>query len=269
MGFIARFKTKPDISKIQSQFLAFANLQPCLRRICIKTNDTFNVPYWQELPLSQLDITRHFKIVRVASPGTKAQLQEAIAERMATPFDFSIPLWESIMFTGLEDGVDILFSRCHHCIADGQGFIKALLTFVTSQEDSNADPKELQYFAGRVAEYIESIKPHPVILVVLVVIGRIAGILFLIYLKFARNRTMENKENVVKKQIGWSESCTLEDVKGIRKALGVTVNDVLMTTLTTAIEQYLEETPGSLKDDKLWVVCPTSVRHPLDDSVNK
>ena len=48
----------------------------------------------------------------------------------------------------------------------------------------------------------------------------------------------------VEKQVAWADPIAVEDVKAIGKALGGTINDVLLTAVAGAMGRYLEKRGG-------------------------
>ncbi len=66
----------------------------------------------------------------------------------------------------------------------------------------------------------------------------------------------------VTKRAAWSGPIALEDVKAVGKALGATVNDVLLAVATGALRCYLATTGVPLYDLEIRAVVPVNLRSP-------
>src|SRR5262249_54560993 len=76
--------------------------------------------------------------------------------------------------------------------------------------------------------------------------------------RLSMNRTITAHRNIA------FSSISLDDVKAVKNALGVTVNDVILTITTGALRRYLEDR-NELPDKPLVASIPTSVRSADDD----
>ncbi|KAJ3099023.1 hypothetical protein HDU96_010847 [Phlyctochytrium bullatum] len=302
---IYTFQTVIDASQIKNQVLDFARHSDCCHRILVRGTPFVGRNAWKEVPL---DIDNHFRIVRLPSPGTKAQLAEAIGKEVSAKFDFSKPLWDTVFYEGLQDGGSVLFLKAHHCIADGQGFVRNLLSYVAAIDPSK-DKASLQYSAGRnmlatppatpprspATPVVEAKSPDPAACPAASAAAAAAPAVakkpraaplaplmaiflslhfFLLYIVnflsflLSTKRSFSRPGRTAQKQVGWASDVSLEDVKEVKNALGVTVNDVLTACLGAAIEKYLADR-GEMKDrGGFWFFIPTSLRRPDDWSVS-
>jgi diacylglycerol O-acyltransferase len=69
----------------------------------------------------------------------------------------------------------------------------------------------------------------------------------------------------VAKRAAWSDPVPLDDVKAAGKALGATVNDVLLAAVTGALRRYLEGRGTPLKDLEFRAVVPVNLRKPEEE----
>ncbi|KAG2217677.1 hypothetical protein INT45_008328 [Circinella minor] len=67
-----------------------------------------------------------------------------------------------------------------------------------------------------------------------------------------------------KKQVAWSDTIRLKDVRIVRRALKGTVNDVMVLVVTRCIKHYLEEI-GMRHDDFVRLFVPINQRDNMDD----
>ncbi|KAI9488743.1 wax ester synthase-like acyl-CoA acyltransferase domain-containing protein [Zychaea mexicana] len=68
-----------------------------------------------------------------------------------------------------------------------------------------------------------------------------------------------------KKQVAWSDTIRLKDIRAVRRVLGGTVNDVMVLVVTRCIKGYLEEN-GVRHDDFVRLFVPISQRDMDDQS---
>jgi diacylglycerol O-acyltransferase len=73
-----------------------------------------------------------------------AELEKIMGRLMSAPLDRTKPLWEAYIITGFSNGGCAYFSKMHHCIADGQGSVRMLLSITAGE---GVDYKTLQYGA--------------------------------------------------------------------------------------------------------------------------
>ncbi|KAJ3317126.1 hypothetical protein HDU76_001333 [Blyttiomyces sp. JEL0837] len=304
---IYTFINPMDPAEIRQQVNQFAMHTECCKRIVAGySKGIFDRPYWVDI--ENFDIDQHFRIVTLPSPGSHDQLLQALSEQVSAKFDFTKPLWDTVFFQGLDNGKSVLFLKAHHCIADGQGFVRNLLSYVASV-DSNVDKASLQYSAGRhtpvpstaatttspksveasVADLKQreqspvsasatnklskpprkpSSKPNPVMLFINLIISLILYLTNITNYLFSQRKSFTRQKLTSKKQVGFSSSVSLDDVKKVKNMVGLTVNDVLLTALSGAIERFLRERDALKDSDKFWFFVPTSLRRPDDWSVS-
>ncbi|MGN7778675.1 WS/DGAT/MGAT family O-acyltransferase [Mycolicibacterium sp. 22603] len=77
----------------------------------------FHHPMWREN--CDVDLEYHIRPWRVAAPGGRRELDEAIGEIASTPLDRSRPLWEMYFIEGLADDRIAVVGKIHHALADG------------------------------------------------------------------------------------------------------------------------------------------------------
>ena len=77
----------------------------------------FHRAMWREN--CDVDLEYHIRPWRVAAPGGRRQLDEAIGQIASTPLDRSRPLWEMYFVQGLANGRIAVVAKIHHALADG------------------------------------------------------------------------------------------------------------------------------------------------------
>jgi diacylglycerol O-acyltransferase / wax synthase len=77
----------------------------------------FHHPMWREN--CEVDLEYHIRPYRVADPGGRRQLDDAVGRIAGTPLDRSRPLWEMYFIEGLAGGRIAVLGKIHHALADG------------------------------------------------------------------------------------------------------------------------------------------------------
>lgn len=97
----------------------------------------FHHPMWREN--TDLDLEYHVRPWRVAAPGGRRQLDEAIGEIASTPLDRSRPLWEMYFVEGLADDRIAVVGKIHHALADGVASANLLARGMDLQDGPQRD----------------------------------------------------------------------------------------------------------------------------------
>lgn len=215
-------------------------------------------PYWELDP--HFDIGNHLARVVLPDPGGDAELRAAIEELIACQFDLAHPLWTFRVFENYRGGA-VVMGRIHHCMGDGVALMLVLLSLTDRTPD--ADPGVRNPFLGlynphheesldlaTIRRLAEEMMPegmrlllHPAEAFRKVkgwVKGPVAtGALGRLLLRRADPATAFKGPLGVPKRVAWSEALPLEEVKAVGKALGGTVNDVLLAAMTGGLRRYL------------------------------
>ncbi len=93
------------------------HLLPPFRRRLVQVPLGLDHPYWIEDPNFDLDF--HLRHIAVPPPGTNLQLSELISRIHGRPMDRERPLWEIYVIEGLANGLVGLYTKIHHATIDG------------------------------------------------------------------------------------------------------------------------------------------------------
>lgn len=96
-------------------------------------------PMWQED--AEVDLDYHLRRVRIPAPGGRRELDGVIGEVASTPLDRRRPLWEFHFAEGLEGGRFALIGKIHHALADGVASAN-LLARAMDLKDGTADERD-------------------------------------------------------------------------------------------------------------------------------
>ena len=247
----------------------------------------FGTPRWEADPT--FDLRAHLHRVALGRRGGADGLRELVSDLMSTPLDFSKPLWQFHLVEGLGGG-SALIGRLHHSIGDGIALIRVLLSLADGAEEAAAPeppPEHVPHgwerivpFLGpaakavtRTLEATESLVregvetlTHPEHILDLAARGASgADALAKLLLMPPDPPTPFKGPLGVAKRAAWSDPIPLTDVKAAGKALGATVNDVLLTAVTGALRQYLEGRGTEVLDLQFRAVVPVNLRKPEEE----
>ncbi|HEX9236923.1 MAG TPA: wax ester/triacylglycerol synthase domain-containing protein, partial [Actinomycetota bacterium] len=213
-------------------------------------------PVWVDDP--HLDLDYHLRHVAVAFPGAPAQLAELAGHLHSQPLDLDRPLWELVLIDGLEDGHQAILAKSHHAMLDGvSGMDLSTVLFDLAPEPQQVTPPPWQQvplpspwdlareaFADRIRERVGAaaalargaIKDPGA--TVRHAAGIVEGARTLLRQGFAP-RTDFNVQIGRARRFAMTE-LSLENAREVRRALGGTVNDVLLTALAGGLCRLME-----------------------------
>ncbi|MGI8576455.1 MAG: WS/DGAT/MGAT family O-acyltransferase [Nocardioidaceae bacterium] len=259
-------------------------------------------PYWVDDP--EFDIEFHLREVALPPPGDAAQLGEQVARIHARPLDRTRPLWEMYLIHNVEGGRQALYSKVHHAAIDGVSGAEILATImdvtieprVEQQLPDVWQPAELPGAADLLLKGITAMATQPRDTVAtlpkalphladLPGASLIPGVELISDLanaatrwasggargrsvgrrKLSTPKTPLNAPITAHRRFAYG-SLPLADIKEIKNAFGLTVNDVVMGLCTTALRRWLLDHDG-LPQVPLVVAVPVSIRggDQLDD----
>ena len=219
-------------------------------------------PCWQDDPAFDLDA--HVVETGLPAPGDDAALAEVVSALMSESLGHDRPLWRFHLIDGYKGGC-VLMGRLHHCIGDGM----ALLLVLLSLTDLTAEPPRGPELAedpdnpftelfrhpphgGEAARQLAAqIMPDGVRLLeqpaeAFRSLGPLrtgvasTGAFARLLARPADPRTLFKGPLRVPKRVAWSEPIPVSDVKEVGRALGGTLNDVLLSAMTGALRRYLD-----------------------------
>jgi WS/DGAT/MGAT family acyltransferase len=237
-----------------------------MRRKVVEVPLHLDYPYWADDP--DLDLDRHIHHVTLPPPADDQQLAELIAELTARPLDRSRPLWELHVIDGFDDGRIAHLTLIHHATADGTAFVRIQMNLLDHDADGGHDPipepvaerapSRFQMLGNAVAHLAtQPFRQGRVAARMLTSLPKLAGALRHAELHEAPptpfNATISGDRAVA------FTSIPLDELKAVKDAAGVTVNDVVLATSAGALRTYLERA-GALPDESLTAMIPVSIR---------
>lgn len=219
-----------------------------------------------------VDIRKH--VVREKLPrGVEREqaLRDRIGELAMKPLDRARPLWQMHLVEDY-DGGSALIVRIHHCIADGIALILVTMSLVDGGE-SHAQRKRrapedsflegvLQPAArlfGRAMHKGISAPMEVAELGVQVVNDALA----LLLMPDDTPTRLKGKPGT-QKRVAWCPPLPLDEVKEVGKALGCSINDVLLACVAGAIGRYLRAHGDAVEGVEIRAMVPVNLRSPHD-----
>jgi WS/DGAT/MGAT family acyltransferase len=241
------------------------------------------------------DLDIHHHVVRETLKRKRGQsereaLQARCGELATTALDPAHPLWQFHLIEHYEGGSAVLV-RIHHCIGDGI----SLTSVVMSITDDGELPLEklAPHSHGDDADWLSTtiIRPLTDLAVKAIDLSgegvsrsldlaahpqsgtrelartgyRMATDLAALALMENDSPTRLKGRPVGRKVVAWSEPIPLDVVKSVGKALGGSINDVLLSCVAGAIGDYLREAGDDPKGKSIRAMVPVDLR-PLDEA---
>jgi len=247
------------------------------------------------------DIRRHVlreKLARRGGRSRRAALQERVGELAATRLDPARPLWQFHLIEDYEPDRSALVARIHHCIGDGIALIAVMMSIVDggrsppqrarkTADDAQGDwlgaavlkpltqltVKALGMSGDGLARSLELLaRPSQPVL------GSIGGSLELartgmqVASDLAALALMpDDSPTRLKgkpgrgKRVAWSEPMPLDEVKAVGKALGCSINDVLLASVAAALGAWLASHGDATAGREIRAMVPVNLR-PLEQA---
>ncbi len=230
-------------------------------------------PMWQED--CEVDLDYHLRKVHVPAPAGRTELDQVIGEVASTPLDRSRPLWEFHFAEGLAGGRSALIGKVHHALADGIASVNLLaramdvhgpsgdITDERDNDEAGVTPTKADLLRAAARDHARQIAELPGLI-------RDAAVGSMRVRRRARERedhpdladsfsappTFLN--HVVSPQRRFaSATLPLAEAKKTAKALGITVNDLILAMAAGGLRQLLLAYDGSA-DRPLIASVPTA-----------
>jgi diacylglycerol O-acyltransferase len=263
----------PPFSELRSMVEGKLHLTPRYRQKVRFVPLGMGEPVWVDDPHFNIDY--HLRHSAVPSPGTEDQLRATAARVFSQHLDRSKPLWEIWMVQGLEDDRWALLSKVHHCMVDGVAATDMMsLMFGGSADPTNGEvwlpepePSDLELLAYSARHRVHD--PAAQVRFALrapseVLRAAAGGAKALLAAAPAMRPSTSSLTGPIGPHRVWSWArVSLADVKEARQALGGTVNDVVLTLITSGYRELLERREEPITADTVVrTMVPVSVRAP-------
>ncbi|MEV4597367.1 wax ester/triacylglycerol synthase family O-acyltransferase [Amycolatopsis sp. NPDC049253] len=240
-------------------------------------------PVWVED--EDFDLDNHLHRIGVPAPGDDRELAELCAHIAGQQLDRAHPLWQFYVIEGLSNGGIAVLIKMHHASIDGVGGA-SLITYLAGLEPEAPlpeIPQDKRHNSGLptrveiLRESVEGLVHRPFEMAKLLpqlveLVPRWLGKTLRgkgMPVPFTAPRTSLNGTITGHRSVAFAQ-VDLADVKRVKNAFGVTVNDVVLALVSGALRQFLLGR-GELPEDPLVATVPVSVheRTERDHGSNK
>jgi WS/DGAT/MGAT family acyltransferase len=221
-----------------------------------------------------VELDYHLRRSALPEPGRIRDLLELASRLHGYLLDRHRPLWEVHLIEGLQDGRYAVYTKYHHSLMDGISALRLMQRAFASDPDDDRvqvpwslGPRKgktgkqrssLFEQASRAAGSALTLAPSTLKL------ARAALLEQQLILPFRAPRTMFNVRIGGARRVA-AQSWSLERIKAVKEATGVTVNDVVLAMSSGALRAYLLD-QNALPDDPLTAMVPVNLRKDGDDS---
>jgi diacylglycerol O-acyltransferase / wax synthase len=227
----------------------------------------------------EFDVAHHVRTTTLAAPGDEGQLLALCEQLHMEPLERSRPLWELWFVPGLSGGRVGLVEKVHHSLLDGVAGVE-LVTALFDLEPApdvapnplgpaQPEPGRLRLLAGSTSEWLG-------------LPAQAAGVLADVALRpVAFGRRLRSLGDALgalvqpaitapatslNRPVGSHRrllpiTVDLDDVHATGRALGGTINDVVLAAVTAGLRQLLVERGEPVSGVGLHVLVPKSTRH--------
>jgi len=229
------------------------------------------------------DLKRHVTLGELPNGVTdpRAALADRVGALAAEPLDPDHPLWHMELVADY-DGGSALIARIHHCIADGIALIQVMLSMTDAGApapshrhrqlrgdwlstaimgplvgmSTKAIDMSVQGMARSLGLLREPAQAMDVARMGYQALSDVSAMAMM-----ADDAPTRLKGRVSgRKRVAWCEPLPLADVKAVGRALGLSVNDVLMSCVAGAIGRYLRGHGDDPKGQEIRVMVPVNLR---------
>ncbi len=264
-----------DFARIRDAHERLLHRIPRYRQV-IRWIPVYQHPVWVDDAEFNLDY--HLRHTSLPRPGTDAQLKRLSARIMQQHLDRSRPLWETWVVEGLEGDRFALISKIHHCMIDGVSGVDLIQVLLST--DPHAELPDPPAYVPRPeptrGELLRDEVQRRVTLPLRALqdfrafaseaqdLRREIGV----RLRAVRE-TLANASNAsetpINQPVGphrrwdWLK-IDVAEIKQIRKKLGGSLNDVVLTVVTGGFRRFFQRRGLDVRELDFRVMTPVSVR---------
>ena len=242
--------------------------------------------FWEAT--DDFDLDHH--VVHVALPGAagKRELQALVSRLAATPLNPAWPLWQFHVVENYGGGSAVIV-RIHHCYADGIALVQVLLSMTdvapggppalaapSSKAKSASDRDDMlgdlvqpladalglaKKLGASLLDNGSELWQHPGKAIALAEqVGALTGEITKLALMGQDSPTRFKGTPGVAKRVAWAERLPLDEVKTLGRALGASVNDVLLSCVAGALREYLAGKGDATDGVMMRALVPVNLR---------
>ena len=244
-----------------------------------------NHPVWVDDDCFNLDY--HVRHTALPRPGSEEQLKRLSSRIMQQHLDRARPLWEIWVVEGLDKERFALVTKVHHCMVDGISGVDLMKVLMSPTPEAPV-PEEAPRFVPRPTPSAVELIRHELerfVRLPFAALRDVRGFVreaedarqeVLVRLRAAAETlgaslrsaspTPLNRPIGPHRRFGWM-TMDIAEVKAVRRALGGSLNDVVLTIVTGAVRRYLERRGVKMRGLEFRVMAPVSVRATDEDGM--
>lgn len=256
----------------RAYFAARLGRMPAFRRKLAPVPLNLARPYWIEDPDFDLDF--HLHRLQVPAPGDDHATGRLVGDILSLPLDRSRALWEMYVVEGRTDGLIGVISKVHHSLIDGVTGANLMAELFDlspevpplDQEVDGWEPERRPSDVEMLLRGVWELSKRPVGVVKLTpstlfgvgkLLSRRRGGVPGMPAPFTAPRTPFNATVSAHREVTFTH-VPLEEIKAVKNAFGVKVNDVVTAICSGALRRYLAER-DEIPDRSLIAAIPVSV----------
>jgi len=248
--------------------------------------------WWEEA--RRFDLANHVRRAALPADAGPPALKRLAGRLASRPFARGRPWWEFHLVERYGSG-SALIARFHHSYADGIALIGVMLSLTDPSADapvdaaparparaargdaadgllaqllaplSSAASGALRLSGEALEKYIALLRNPQQVIEYARIAGSVAAEVAQLATMPDDSRTRFKGKAGAKKVVAWAEPLPLDEVKAVGRALGCSVNDVLLATAAGALRRYLVAKGDRVGGVELRAMVPVNLRPPQDD----
>ncbi len=248
--------------------------------------------FWQDDP--DFDIDAHLRRRALPAGSGKKELQALASELAVQPLNMGKALWRFDLIEDYEGG-SAMVVRIHHSIADGIALVGVILSLTDlsphavaqkpraveiDDEDAEVEDELPAGLLETVAQTLSSAVSMGSELGGKAIdiasnrdqlstygrhgIGLLTELAKLLAMPADSPTSLKGKTSTTKR-VAWSEQIPLAEVKALGKALGCSVNDILLSAVAGALRAYFQQKGESVSGVEVRAMIPVNLRSAKDE----
>jgi diacylglycerol O-acyltransferase / wax synthase len=241
--------------------------------------------YWETDP--DFDLHAHVVATRLPGRADRGELEALVSRLAATPLDPARPRWQFHLVDNFEGGCAVVM-RIHHSYADGIALVRVMLSmtdasahgppampFAPKAQRRSEQDDAFSQLLGPLSGAIDMAKKLGATLIgkgaalwddpakVVALAGQgtaLTAELANLALMPQDSATRFKGKPARSKRVAWADPLPLDEVKTIGKALGASVNDVLLSCVAGALRSYLIDKGDPVAAVMMRALVPVNLR---------
>ena len=234
------------------------------------------------------DLNDHLLVHHLSGPNDESQMQDFVGSLATEALNPNKPLWQMHL---VEDylGSNAIVTRIHHCIADGMALVGVLMSLMDGGEPPRAKESVGEFDLNPWTPYLNQVTKSTIKAInttgfamsksfeILAQPERLVDYAQIVsqVIKDATKIAVMPNDSVTRfkgkpgksKRVAWNTPLPLSEVKAVAKALGASVNDVLLSCVAGAMRRYLLKRGDATESVEIRAMVPVNLRSTAD--VNK